>query len=213
MDEVVWLPPFPIVGATARVEAHEIRFDGTLALNFKQAEICELHIKIWTQEQAAHARNRKPVLEALLGKELAKRAPDPFQTQIDAILSSWRQSGRPKDLFDLIGLGSGSTPSGDDLVVGMLAACSALGTTTLALALGTAEIRQRTHPVSAQMIEAAIDGAFSQSLGDLASQLGQAASTEELLRQCVETIADQGANSGIAMLVGFTTAYSWQSKT
>jgi len=62
------------------------------------------------------------------------------------------------------------------------------------------------------MIEAAIDGAFSQSLRDLADQLGQATSTEALLRQRIETLADQGATSGSAMLVGFATAYGWQSQ-
>lgn len=84
----------------------------------------------------------------------------------------------------------------------MLAANSALGIATLARDLHTAGVRQRTYPASARWVEAAIDGAFSQSLRNPASQIGQAAQAEEQVRQCVEALADQGATSGTEMLVG-----------
>ena len=211
--EIPNLARVPTVETAATVELDVIHFDNELTITIVTAGIRELRIKSWSKEEADLAQERIPLLGAFLQAGHRRRPTDPFQSQIEAILESWRQSGRANDLFGLIGLGSGSTPSGDDILVGMLAACSALGTTTLALALRTAGIRQRTHPVSAQMLGAVIDGAFPQSLRDLANQLGQAASTTEQLRQCVETLANQGATSGTAMLVGFTTAYSWQSET
>jgi len=203
----------PEVGAPCFAKATLIRFDNGLCIDIVSAEVCELRIIPWTQEESALAKDRIPIIEQLRAKELAARVPDPFQPQIDAILERWKQSGSAADLLDLIGLGTGSTPNGDDLIVGILAGFAALGTAMLAGALRTAAIRQRTHPVSAQMIEAAIDGAFSQSLLDLANQLGQATSTTEQLRQCVEILANQGATSGTAMLVGFTAAYQWRSET
>jgi uncharacterized protein DUF2877 len=196
----------PEVGAPCFAEATLIRFDNGLCIDIVSAEVCELRIMPWTQEESAHVQERIPIIEQLRAKELAARVPDPFQPQIDAILEGWRHSGSTDDLRGLIGLGTGSTPSGDDLIVGIVAGFAALGTTTLTGALRTTAIWQRTHPVSAQMLAAALDGAFSQSLRDLANQLGQAASTTAQLRQCVETLANQGATSGTAMLVGFTAA-------
>ena len=202
----------PEAGVPCFSEASLLRFDSESCVDIVTAKVCELRITPWTQEEAARVQDRIPLIEEFLSTECSKQVPDPFQPQINAILEYWRQSDSADDLLGLVGLGAGSTPSGDDILVGMLAACSALETTTLARALRTADIRRCTHPASAQMIEAAIDGAFSQSLRDLADQLGQATSTEALLRQRIETLADQGATSGSAMLVGFATAYGWQSQ-
>ena len=204
--ELTGITGAPEVGAPCFAEATLIRFDNEFCIDIVSAEVCKLRIMRWTQEEFAHVQERIPIIEQCLAKELATRVPDPFQPQINTILEHWRHSGSTDDLRGLIGLGTGSTPSGDDLIVGILAGFAALGMTTLTDALRTTAIRQRTHPISAQMLTAALDGAFSQSLRDLANKLGQAASTTAQLRQCVETLANQGATSGTAMLVGFTAA-------
>ena len=59
-------------------------------------------------------------------QEWKEHPPDPFQPQIDAILRRWHESGEADILLDLIGLGVGSTPSGDDVLVGILAGLSIL---------------------------------------------------------------------------------------
>jgi len=202
------------VGANVRMELNQSQLRvGKAAVDLSQATVHTLRIKSWTEDEIARVQDRIPLVKALLAKELAQRPRDPFHREIDATLKRWRQRGNTDDLLGLIGLGTGSTPSGDDLIVGMLAAFAALGRTTLARFLQTTKIRQKTHSASAQMIEAAMDSAFSHSLLDLANQLGQGTSTREQIQQCIEAVASQGATSGAAMLSGFDAALATQFKT
>ncbi len=212
VDEAIWLLPVPIVDATARVEAHEIRFDGTWALNLEQAKVCELRITPWMQEEAARAQERIPIIREILVKELAKRIPDPFQPQIDAIIERWSETGNITTLVDLIGLGSGSTPSGDDVLVGILVSLSASSPqadrqlSRLRSTIHIEELRMNTPQPSAQMVAAALDGAFPELLCDLATQLKEANATDTRIQQCIKCVSSQGVTSGSSFLLGFISA-------
>ena len=186
---------------------------GETIVDLSQVPTHALKIEPWCKDGIAHAQNHISMVEGLLAKELTSRVPDPFQPEINAILECWRHRGNTDELLGLIGLGIGSTPSGDDLVVGLLAAFAALGRMSLSESLRATDIRQKTHPVSAQMIKAAMNGSFSLSLLDLANFLGQETSTEAQIQQCVKTVAGQGATSGAAMLKGFHAALIAQFKT
>lgn len=108
----------------------------------------EARISPYTKEEGERALARLPLLQQFREEELSKRDSDPFQPQIDAMLKQWKKTGDPEDLLDLIGLGSGSTPSGDDVLVGMLVATAAFGETQLRHKLHSFEFRTQTHSVS-----------------------------------------------------------------
>ena len=209
VDETVWLPPFPIVDATAKVEAHEIRFDSTWALNLEQAEVCELRITPWTQEEAVRAQGRLSIIQEILAKELAKRVPDPFQPQIDAILEQWSETADPEVLLDLVGLGSGSTPSGDDVLVGLLAGFTAFGEVSSKAKVNLTILRQvlhadksqRTTQPSAQMIKAACTNSFPEPACCLLRVLGLLEGSTQL-PSAIASVLLLGSLSGVAIMSG-----------
>ena len=69
-------------------------------------------------------------------------------------------------VHDLIGLGYGLTPSGDDFLVGALAMLDALEQTNMRAALGRAVIAAaaRTSPLSASFLRAAAAGHVGENL-------------------------------------------------
>ena len=99
--------------------------DMLLAIHMPHATCHELRIAPYSPEEAERALSHLPLLERLLEEEAARRPADPFQPQIDAILERWRATGDPTVLAYLVGLGIGSTPSGDDLIVGLAAGLAA----------------------------------------------------------------------------------------
>lgn len=86
----------------------------------------------------------------------------------------------------LIGLGAGLTPSGDDLLRGLLLALSVTNQAALRDALWDAiapELNDLTVPVSAMHLSAAADGLAAASIHDLLNAvLGNAADLEDRLR-------------------------------
>lgn len=103
---------------------------------------------------------------------------------------------------ELIGLGPGLTPSGDDILVGLLASLRALGDPR-AEVLGAAWAGlapDRTTPVAAAFLRHAAAGEFAERLHDLlrAALAGPTAGVEGAARTC----ARWGATSGVDTLVG-----------
>jgi hypothetical protein len=68
--------------------------------------------------------------------------------------------------LDLVGLGPGLTPSGDDFLIGALAMLDALERTNIHAALGSAVIAaaDRTSPLSASFLRAAAAGHVGENL-------------------------------------------------
>jgi hypothetical protein len=107
---------------------------------------------------------------------------------------------------DLLGLGIGLTPSGDDYLVGLLAGMEAAGDPArfgLAEAIGR-QAPARTTAISAASLRHAARGAFSERLHDLLLALarGDVAGLETPIRR----VMAYGATSGTDTLVGLLAA-------
>jgi hypothetical protein len=112
--------------------------------------------------------------ERISASSSSAKADDPVNTDtsvklraqclLDAPLSRGVTSNDA--VSDLIGLGPGLTPSGDDFLTGALAALAAVGQTNMRAALGRAVVADagRTSPVSASLLRAAAAGPVGENL-------------------------------------------------
>jgi len=197
-------------------EAKRIRFpDADAIIDLSQAAVDELEIGSYAPEGAACAVSRTPILEQVLAEEPSERIADPFQAQIGGILAAWRTTGEARVLPALTGLGSGSTPAGDDVLVGLLAGWTALeetdsearrSLTTLRSVLSGMALGHRTHLASAQMIAAALDGSFPEPLRDLVAGLGDVTASDTEIREFAQRLSALGTTSGWMMLRGLAAA-------
>jgi hypothetical protein len=110
---------------------------------------------------------------------------------------------------ELLGLGPGLTPSGDDVLAGLLAVLALRGNPCaplrpLAVQIA-AEARQRTNAISAAMLEAAARGAVRDSLQRLLHAMvsGDAAT----VRAAAARVLAIGASSGRDLLSGIVTGF------
>lgn len=118
-------------------------------------------------------------------------APDPFLTQTETIL----RTGAP--ITDLIGLGIGLTPSGDDFLCGVLAGLTLLGLRdSQNFRHLSAEISRnlaKTNAISAAFLRCAMNGQFSEALVTLGSVS---------FSQSLQMFHDIGHSSGADTLCG-----------
>jgi hypothetical protein len=128
-----------------------------------------------------------------------------------ARFAGWlRAAGRgaptaPQPVWDLIGLGPGLTPSGDDVLAGALAALDALaaGPARAALARAVADAPPGlTSPLSACLLRAAAAGHIGEPLRRAAS-----AAVEGDAEAAVLAIRHVGHSSGWDMLAGIVAAF------
>ena len=108
--------------------------------------------------------------------------------------------------IDLIGLGVGLTPSGDDYLVGLLAGLAATGHPArpdLAAAIA-AQAPDRTTAVGAATLRHAADGAFSERLHDVL--VAVAGGRLDAVTAAIERATAYGATSGSDTLVGVFAA-------
>jgi hypothetical protein len=114
---------------------------------------------------------------------------------------------------DLIGLGPGLTPAGDDYLAGYLAALLHIAAdnphATVARTLVSDAINAvgpgSTHPMSAFLLDEYRAGMIPDFLSMCLRALRRA-STEEHLRTCVLRVLDHGASSGTEMMLGILAA-------
>lgn len=105
-------------------------------------------------------------------------------------------------LPDLVGAGPGTTPSGDDMIVGCLAALAVVGRTDAArrLAEATAPLLAATTITSRHYLEAAASGRFAEHVHDLVAGFETGRSAERILEHATRW----GATSGVDLLIGMT---------
>ena len=103
---------------------------------------------------------------------------------------------------DLIGAGPGTTPTGDDMLVGCLAALAVLGRADAASALSRviAPLLETTTSTSRHYLEAAASGRFAEHVHDLVAGFAAGDSAERML----EHANRWGATSGVDLLIGMT---------
>jgi hypothetical protein len=102
----------------------------------------------------------------------------------------------------LLGVGSGSTPSGDDLLVGYLAGLARRGLRDLPMHRALAANLAATCRLSRHFLHHALAGRFEDNVARLARTEGPF----ELSHPLVARIAAQGDRSGRALLAGFAAA-------
>ena len=114
--------------------------------------------------------------------------------------------GETRHLTDLLGLGSGLTPAGDDLVIGWLMAKKALGQTYDASAL-LEHARHRTHAISYAHIGAATQGFASAALHQMIAELFKPVPRWQ---RPLDALAEIGHSSGFDALGGVILALETQ---
>lgn len=131
---------------------------------------------------------------------------DYFLSKIVKLIKEKDPNKIGRKMIDLIGLGKGLTPSGDDVVCGILASLGFMGdqinktkfkniTKNLKNALDDPNI---TNVISREFIIYALDGYHS----ELIKKLYQAIANQKNVEQILETISNQGFSSGIDFLTG-----------
>jgi len=216
--EVRAVPPGIAVGAPVHVidvttTASTQRTQRTeLAIHALHAACHELRITPYTTREIQRAADNRVSLNRLLD-ERQPRSVEALEGEIRAVVAQWQTTGDPSLLANLVGLGSGSTPSGDDVLVGILAGLTALSALSAAkqeldaLRQALAGVSLRTHPASAQMLAAAADGSFPEPLVDLASALGDAGPSANPAAAATRVLA-LGASSGHSFLAGVLASLS-----
>jgi len=204
--QVSGLAALPPVGTAASNQAGDIRLVNELSIDLGGAEVCRLRIAPFSAEEAALAHGRARLLHQFVGELV-----DPFQEQIRAILERWHEPGDANVLLDLVGLGSGSTPAGDDVFTGIIAGLTAVDSVTIdakaVLSGPRSAPREARSPLpSAQMITAALDGSFPELLRDLVASLGEQEISEPEIGGLARKVAGLGASSGQMMLRGVLAA-------
>ena len=206
-------PPIALEGKEMFADSGCIRFGAGDRVMFGEATPDDLRIATYTPDEANRARTRRPLLERLLDERSAEQGSDPFRSRIDDILAAWRTTSETLLLPDLIGLGAGSTPAGDDVLVGLIVGLTALENVAheakaalRGLRLAPREARSLTSLASAQMIGAALEGSSLEPLRDLVERLGSEAASDSDVRHAAHRVASLGATSGRMMLQGLAAA-------
>lgn len=178
--------------------------------------IHRLEIGPFSEEETDCARSRLPILAEALESRQASRPASSLDHTIDKHLSAWRRTGSAEKLSPLAGLGTGSTPVGDDLLTGILAAWSALWVIApqirreserLWTIVDAIALSKQTTQASTQMLQAAADGAFPEPLFNLAGMLGATETTDDAFSQALVRLLAQGATSGAFMLQGLLAGF------
>ena len=151
-------------------------------------------------------RRRLPAADPDAVRALAALVPasaGPFEPVLAAALASWRDCGDPAVLAVLVGVGEGLTPSGDDVIVGALAALDALGDDAGRGRLGSAlaGCAVRTTRLAAQAIEAALEGRHAEPLLGVLEALADGAPPARLEAAATALLA-VGHRSGADALRG-----------
>ena len=196
-------------GTPASVKSGVLSVEDTRIV-LSNAQIEELQLPHFSATDAAIAVRNFPILAHFVEEARRTHLPNPFQEQINEILRRWHESNDPGVLINLIGLGAGSTPSGDDVLVGMLTGMSVFeqpdDQTRETLTHLRIEIQEtvsiRTPLPSAQMLLTACDLSFPEPILALLRGLISEDISKNRLLKTAERVAQLGHHSGIALLSG-----------
>ena len=187
---------------------------GNTHVVISDAQIEDLQLPHFSAGDVAIAERNFPILARFVEQARKTHPPDPFQPQIDSIVEHWQTAADPKVLLGLIGVGAGSTSSGDDVLVGILAGMHLLedvdNQTIEVLRQLRAGIQRiagtRTPLPSAQMLLASCDRTFPEPLLALLKGFASSSISEERILETAESVAQLGHYSGLAMLTGLTNS-------
>ena len=152
-------------------------------------------------------------LKALARGAAAQPAAAAFEPALAAAVERFRADGEIRGLSALVGLGEGLTPSGDDVLVGVLAGLDA----ALEVSGDAAALRQglcaelergtsRTTRLAAQMLDAAAAGFYAEPVLGLLQTLALPKPGAKALAQAVADLLAVGHRSGADTLRGIVAA-------
>jgi hypothetical protein len=173
---------------------------GIAALNFDCRSV-EAARAYRTAKQALERDGRSQELCASAGAKL-DRLSQSIRTR--ATTAAERVIG------ELIGLGEGKTPAGDDYLVGMFAAlwsCSASRTFAAALAPALITLAARTSDLSSLYLREAANGEVSERLADVAAGIC-AGGSEDVVANALNKALAVGHSSGAAGIFGLLNGYA-----
>lgn len=133
---------------------------------------------------------------------LSSMSPDPIRRKAPSLArQAIDGSVRTESLRAIVGAGPGTTPSGDDVLVGVLAGLRVLelDEQSAALVRGVTPLIPATTAASRHYLSAATEGRFGEHVHDLVTALAKGDSPAQTLRRA----AGWGATSGTDLLVGF----------
>jgi len=198
-------------GTPVSVQSGQLSVEET-RIALSEAPIEDLQLPHFSAMDVAIAKRNFSILDWFVDKVRRAHPPDPFQHQLDTILVHWHEIGDHSVLLDLIGLGGGSTPSGDDVLVGLLAGMSLFEHVDDRTAKNLFSLRSgirgtlanRTSLSSGQMLLAACDRSFPDPILALLGSLTYEGASKEEILESAERVAQLGHHSGLAMLLGLT---------
>jgi len=193
-------------GAPVRV-ADGVIEAGALRIELAGLEVVDLRLR--------HRLRAVPAagLRALARHAAAQTAGGRFEPALAAALERFRAGGAVRDLAKLVGLGEGLTPSGDDILVGVLAGLDASREVSDdAAALRTklrAELERgtsRTTRLAAQMLDAAAAGFYAEPVLGVLETLAAPKPGAKALERAVAALLAIGHRSGGDTLRGISAA-------
>lgn len=201
-------------GTPVGVEGERIAI-GDLPVDLSSGRCEPLTLDPLDRDGLCTVRARLPLLTRSLASTRGSPVSDPFEPQIAGAVAAWERGGDPIVLLDLVGLGGGSTPAGDDLLVGLIAGLILQETVSpRARAVLTdltpqlkAVVRRRTPLPSAQSIEAILIRQAPEPLCRLAAALRDPMVHEAAVRRAADRVASLGATSGRFLLAGLACAW------
>lgn len=193
-------------GAPVRV-ADGVVEAGALRIELAGLEVVDLRLRRRLRRVAATA------VRTLARHAAAQRAAGPFEPALAAALERFRTGGAVRGLAALVGLGEGLTPSGDDVLVGVLAGLDAAreasgGAAALRERL-RAELEQgtsRTTRLAAQMLDAAAAGFYAEPVLGVLETLASPRPGAGALGRAVAALLAVGQRSGADTLRGIVAA-------
>lgn len=144
-----------------------------------------------------------PRLRSCPPRRIVERLRAPLPPPADAGERAVEAALRSGEPADLVGLGPGSTPAGDDVLAGRLVALHALGAGEAAVALGARLPLRRTTSLSAELLRHAVGGRAAGPLRRLLRALARDEDPEPGLAQVLSI----GATSGIWLLRGLLDVF------
>ncbi|MCK4581624.1 MAG: DUF2877 domain-containing protein, partial [Dehalococcoidia bacterium] len=201
---------------------------GTLPLQLHRTKVLNLQLSLIPETVSLSTLISR--LEVL--KDLKRCWSDaectPLRARFDAkwrsILDVWVCDQQTCGLSRLIGLGMGLTPTGDDILIGILGGLEVLGHILGTGDVGSNDVRAtldqlrtaiqqeapgRTNLPSCQALCSATEGRFCEVLLYLLDALCQPGTTTREIITCAQSVLCLGHTSGLDLLTGVIAALEW----
>ena len=201
---------------------------GSLSLSLSRADVLDLRLStvakpITLKTLAGRAIALKALARCWLGGKRTRSA-DRFGVVRQDVLDAWVNDGATDVLSQLIGLGTGLTPAGDDTLVGIFGGIEALASIFATQNIDSDEIQRaqdqlratvreqapgRTTLASRQALCGAAEGYFCEPLLGLLEALCASESTIAKLESLAQSVLYLGHTSGADLLTGVLVALKW----